>query len=337
MRTSLDRKPATNFIRPTFITQSDRMLNTLHKAELAARSDATVLITGESGAGKELIAKAIHANSRRRSGPLVVAEIAAVPTGLIESELFGHRAGAFTGSTRSRSGCFEMAHGGTLFLDEIGDLGPESQAALLRVLEDKMVVPLGTNEARKVDVRVISATHQCLESMLDDRRFREDLYYRLNVITIWVPPLRDRPEDIEILVDHFLDELSSVRGVERPVPDADTWDFLRSYWWPGNVRQLRNCVESMVVLAKSSVLTLKDLPPGIETESPNYAGGVHIPPDLTLEELFWSVIGERLDVCRGNRTRAARSLGISVRTLQRWLNRCPLEDDQLCCAMSERR
>jgi transcriptional regulator with PAS, ATPase and Fis domain len=295
------------------------MLPVFDQASRAAEVNATVLITGESGTGKELIAEAIHANSPRRDGPFVIVNMAAVPENLIESELFGHIAGAFTGSTGTRVGRFEAADRGTLFIDEIGDLAQECQAKLLRVLENHCVTPVGSNENKSPDVRVIAATNRNLEKMVRDGQFREELYYRLNVVAINLPPLRERCEDIEHLVDHFLDELSAAYGRPRPVPDRGLMDFLRSYDWPGNIRQLRNCVESMFVLADSETLTEDDLPAMICREDRWNSFGIDLPQGLTLEDVERAMVYQTLDRSQGNRTRAAESLGISVRTLQRRL------------------
>ncbi|MFO7903399.1 MAG: sigma-54 interaction domain-containing protein [Planctomycetota bacterium] len=302
------------------VTCSDLMLPVFDQASRAAKVDATVLITGESGVGKELVAEAIHANSPRRNGPFVIVNMAAVPESLIESELFGHVAGAFTGSTGTRVGRFEAAHGGTLFIDEIGDLALECQAKLLRVLENHCVTPVGSNENKSPDVRVIAATNRRLEDMVRQGKFREELYYRLNVVSIALPPLRERPEDVEPLINLFLKELSD--AYQRPVPtlDRDLISFLQSYPWPGNIRQLRNCVESMFVLADSPTLTMDDVPEMMAME-PRETVRIDIPERLTLEEVEKAVVFQTLDRCQGNRTRAARSLGISVRTLQRRLKR----------------
>jgi transcriptional regulator with PAS, ATPase and Fis domain len=297
------------------------MLPVFDQTRRAAEADATVLITGESGSGKELIAEAIHVNSPRRDGPFVIVNMAAVPENLIESELFGHVAGAFTGSTATRVGRFEAAHEGTLFIDEIGDLALECQAKLLRVLENHCVTPVGSNDDKSPDVRVIAATNRNLEQMVREGRFREELYYRLNVVTIALPPLRDRPEDIECLVDHFLDELSAAYARPRPEPDRELMEFLQSYDWPGNVRQLRNCVESMFILSDSHALTMDDLPAMICRDGRRDPVRLDFPEGLTLEDVERAMIYQTLDRCQGNRTQAARSLGISVRTLQRRLKR----------------
>ncbi len=301
------------------ITCSDLMLPVLDQTSRAAKVDATVLITGESGTGKELIAEAVHANSPRRNGPLVVVNMAAVPGNLIESELFGHVAGAFTGSTGKRIGRFEAAQQGTIVIDEIGDLALECQAKLLRVLENHCVTPVGSNADRSLDVRVIAATNRNLAKMVRNGEFREELYYRLNVVAIHLPPLRDRPEDVEPLVHRFLDEFAAAYDQPRPEPDRELMTFLQSYHWPGNIRQLRNCVESMFVLADSLTLTVENLPDMIGIQHNRDAAPFEVPEGMTLEAVERAVIHQTLDRWRGNRTRAAKALGISVRTLQRRL------------------
>jgi transcriptional regulator with PAS, ATPase and Fis domain len=247
--------------------------------------------------------------------------MAAVPETLIESELFGHVKGAFTGAANDRAGRFEGADRGTLFIDEIGDLRLTSQAKLLRVLEEQQITPVGGNKSFEVDVRVIAATNKDLEKMVTDGEFREDLYYRLNVVTICLPPLRERREDIPLLTDYFLRELC--RRYDTPVPDLAEGlkAFLLDYEWPGNIRQLRNCIESMVILADSRCLTVDHLP-DIVRDAPTVASGeVEIPSDLTLEELEKAAILQSLERSNGNRTHAAQVLDISVRTLQRKLKR----------------
>jgi len=303
------------------VTCSDLMLPIFDAASRAAEVDATALIRGESGTGKELIAEAIHMNSPRREGPYVIVNMAAVPENLIESELFGHVPGSFTGATGKRMGRFEAAHNGTLFIDEIGDLALECQAKLLRVLENHQVTPVGSNEDVVSDVRVIAATNRNLEKMVRDGEFREDLYYRLNVVSISLPPLRDRPEDVRALTRHFLQELSQAYDRQIPEPDGQLMRWLETYPWPGNIRELRNCIESMFVLARSNTLTVDDLPSIIRRGNRHDWVRVDVPEGVTLEQVERAVVSQTLDRWQGNRTRAAKSLGISVRTLQRRLKR----------------
>jgi transcriptional regulator with PAS, ATPase and Fis domain len=314
-----------------FVGASQPVCRVFELTERAAVTGSTVLIRGESGVGKELIAQAIHENSTRRHKPLVVVNITAVPGTLLESELFGHVKGAYTDASSNRVGLFEAADGGTLFLDEIGDLELACQAKLLRVLEDHKVTPVGGGRARRVDVRVVTATRHNLERMVRQGTFREDLYYRLNVVTIRIPPLRQRPGDIQLLVEHFLQEMCHRNGKPLLEIDDQLMDYLRSYEWPGNVRQLRNCVESMVVLSDSNTLTMDDLPPTARSNSLVSEPEIVFPTNKTLDETQKLVVLERLDRHDGNRSRAARSLGISVRTLQRKLKKWGLQTEPVAC------
>ncbi len=320
MHTEADQQKG-RFPFQKIVTCSDLMLPIFDHASRAAKVDATVLIRGESGTGKELMAEAIHYGSPRCDGPYVIVNMAAVPENLMESELYGHVTGAFTGATGNRQGRFEAANGGTLFIDEIGDLALECQAKLLRVLENGRVTRVGSNDDIDTDVRVIAATNRNLEKMIRERKFREDLYYRLNVVSIGLPPLRDRCEDIPTLVDHFLDELSRTYDRPSPVPGAELIDWLESYTWPGNIRELRNCVESMFALANSLTLTLDDLPDMIRKRSRQNWVCIDVPQGMTLEDVEKAVVQQTLEHWDGNRTRAANTLGISVRTLQRRLKR----------------
>jgi DNA-binding NtrC family response regulator len=280
-----------------------------------------VLITGESGVGKELIAEAIRDMSPRCSGPFVTINIAAVPETLVESELFGHVKGAFTGASTERSGRFEAADGGTLFIDEVGELALPLQAKLLRVLENQKISPVGGNEDRQTDVRLVAATSRELEQMVWRGEFREELYYRLNVVNIRVPPLRERRGDILLLVRHFVEAICTEYAREQPDIDPRLLRFLEQHDWPGNVRQLRNCVESMVVLSQSNTLTLEDLPCTAMRMVKANGNPPTLPQSKTLAELERIAVIQRLDQCHGNRTRAARSLGVSLRTLQRKLRK----------------
>lgn len=300
------------------IGQSDQMREVFKQILRVASSDATVLITGESGTGKELVASAIHENSRRKSSSFVAVNVSALPDALIESELFGYVRGAFTGAQENREGRFRAANRGTLFMDEIGDLPLTLQPKLLRVLESYAFAPVGTNIETSVDIRLIAATSRNISEMIQRDHFRIDLYHRLNVLSIELPPLRERPEDIPILVEHFLEDCA--RRHLRPIPEVapELLEYLGHYDWPGNVRQLRNAIENMVVMGEERVLTLRDLPkylsgnPQTETTSSR-----RIP--LNLHQLEKDAILSALKKSFGNRTHAAHTLGISVRTLQRKL------------------
>ncbi len=298
------------------VAQSDVMFEVFDQTYRAAQTDSTVLIVGESGTGKELIASALHENSPRKTGPFVTVNMAAIPEALVESELFGHVKGSFTGAAVDREGRFQAADKGTLFIDEIGDFELSCQAKLLRALENSTVTPVGSNREQTVNVRVVAATSRDLYEMLSDGTFREDLYYRLNVVTIALPPLRDRREDIRPLVHSFLTECCEQQNRPLLQIEPTLMQYLESFDWPGNVRQLRNCIESMVVMAARDVLTSDDIPGHLEppeTSEPD----LQVPRDTTLDDLEREAIRQALDRFQGNRTHAAESLGISVRTLQR--------------------
>ena len=275
-----------------------------------AASDASVLLLGESGTGKELVARAIHADSARHRAPFVAVNCAAIPESLLESELFGHERGAFTGATHKRPGLFVEATGGTLFLDEIGDVPPAVQAKLLRVLQDRTIRAVGGREEVRVDLRVVSATNRDLGSLIEAGKFREDLYYRLAVIPVRLPSLRERPEDIPLLARHFLARAAAAvsKLIEGFDTEAMTW--LAAHRWPGNVRELENVIERAAALARGGVLTLADL--RIE-----FALGRDTPAHPTLADLERDYVRRVLEATRGDKPAAARILGISVRTLQR--------------------
>jgi DNA-binding NtrC family response regulator len=322
---SLRRRLDQKFGLDQIVGQSKQMKDVFAKIQRAAPVDSTVLILGESGTGKELVAQALHHNSLRKKGPFVAVNCAAVPATLVESELFGHVRGAFTGATDRRMGRFEQADGGTLFIDEIGDFEIGLQAKLLRVLETLTVTPVGGHEDRKVDVRVLAATSRDIRKMVQEGTFREDLFYRLNVVTITLPPVRERPDDIAVLVDHFLKEIADNKHTPLRKVSPEVMRRFQLYRWPGNVRELRNTLESMMVLADGETLTERDLPESIAEGSQPSSAPKEIPTGLTMEELERLAITKALDQFGGNRTHAANRLGISVRTLQRKLRQYELE------------
>jgi DNA-binding NtrC family response regulator len=321
LRRRLDQK----FGLDQIIGQSKQMKDVFAKIQRAAPVDSTVMILGENGTGKELVAQALHHNSLRKKGPFVAVNVAAVPSTLVESELFGHVRGAFTGATDRRIGRFEQADGGTLFIDEIGDFDLTLQPKLLRVLETFTLTPVGGHEDRKVNVRVIAATSRDLRKMVEEGSFREDLYYRLNVVQISLPPLRQRPDDIPILVDHFLKDISTTRHTATRRVSPEVMRRFQQYRWPGNVRELRHMLESMMVLAEGDVLTENDLPEQIRAGSHNGGAQKELPTNMTMDQLEKLAITKALEQCGNNRTHAANRLGISVRTLQRKLRQYDLE------------
>ncbi|MDR2141673.1 MAG: sigma-54 dependent transcriptional regulator [Deltaproteobacteria bacterium] len=245
----------------SIIGQSQELLKVFRLIEKVAASDATVMIQGESGTGKELIARAIHQTSPRREKPLIPVNCGAIPEELLEAEFFGHEKGAFTGAVRERVGRFEMADGGTIFLDEIGDMSPRLQVKLLRVLQEREFERVGGQKTIEVDIRIITATNLDLPKAVSDGRFREDLFYRLNVIPLLIPPLRERAEDIPLLIDYFLERLRQTRNSQVKGIDPETLRVLMAYPWPGNIRELENLLERMVILAEGETLTNEDLPP----------------------------------------------------------------------------
>ena len=292
-----------------------------------APTDSTVLITGESGTGKELVARALHQNSPRKNKPFVSLNVAALPESILESELFGHEAGAFTGATGKRIGKFEYANGGTLFLDEVGEMPADIQVKLLRVLEDRKVTRLGSNTETPINVRLLAATNADLLAMVGEKSFREDLYYRLNVISIRLPPLRDRRGDIPLLLDYFLRELTERYGKEVVGFTRRARTALMSYEWPGNIRQLRNVVERMVVLDTDGLLDAGDLPEEIAGLAPREGddttvargsgGGADHLIGRPLSEVERFYAERALEITGGKREEAAKLLGIGERTLYR--------------------
>jgi DNA-binding NtrC family response regulator len=318
LREQLDKKYGLENI----IGRSYAMEQVFEQIRQVAPSRATVLLRGESGTGKELVAHALHRLSPRLHGPYVAVHCAALSDNLLESELFGHEKGAFTGAVSQRQGRFERADGGSLFLDEIGEISPLIQVKLLRVLEERAFERVGGQETIEVDTRLITATNRDLQKEVDEGRFREDLFYRLNVIQITLPPLRERAEDIPLLVHHFLSVFAKENGRELEGITPDALEVLTSYTWPGNVRELRNRMESMVVMSRGDKLTMRDIPSDLKTSAgvqPKKSSG-------SLEATEKRMIAEAIRQNGGNKTRAAEQLGISRRTLHRKINEYGLQD-----------
>jgi two-component system response regulator HydG len=298
------------------IGSSPLILKTLDLVRQVAPSTATVLIQGESGTGKELIADAIHHGSPRRERPFIKVNCAALPENLLESELFGHERGAFTGAVARKEGRFELADGGTLFMDEIGEISPAMQAKLLRVLQSGEFERVGGTRTLKADVRLVAATNTDLAALVREKRFREDLYYRLNVITIQVPPLRERQEDIPLLAHHFLRRYAEKNTKTISAFAEDTLDILQTYPWPGNVRELENVIERAVVLTRSSQISPADLPETV-ARTDQVARHLVVSIGTPLEEVENRLIEETLRYTKGDKTVAAKLLGIATRTIYR--------------------
>ncbi len=300
------------------VGKSPSMLRLYQLLEQVGPSNASVLITGESGTGKEVVARTLHQLSPRKNGPFVALNCSAIPESLLESELFGHERGAFTGATGARQGCFELASGGTIFLDEIGEMPANLQKKLLRVLEERRVRRLGGRVEIEVDVRIVSATNADVERLLERGAFREDLYYRLNVFTLELPPLRERLGDVPLLAHQFLKEFAAAN--DKPVHGFtdEALELLNRYDWPGNVRELRNAVERAVVVTRGPEIEVHHLP-GTLRPRPRVAvpagDGVRVAPGMSLEDAERSLILHTLEQTGGNKTRAAGILGISAKTL----------------------
>ncbi len=305
------------------IGKSSQMKKILEVVNQIASTKASVLITGESGVGKELVADAIHNLSNRRGKPFIKLHCAALSENLLESELFGHERGAFTGAVARKRGRFELAHMGTIFLDEIGEINKNVQIKILRVLQEKRFERVGGEETLEVDVRILAATNKDLKKEIELGNFRDDLYYRLNVVNIHVPPLRERKEDIPVLAAAFLKEFSEENGRDLAGMDPKTRNALYNYPWPGNVRELRNCIESAVVMSKGNVITLEDLPPTITSESEgNY---IKIGIGTSLAEAEKTIIRSTLNSNSGNKSRTAEILGIGRKTLHRKIGEYGIE------------
>lgn len=311
--------------REIFMGQSRAMRDIFDLALKVASNNSNVLILGESGTGKEVVARFIHMNSSRAARPFVTVNCAAIPENLLESELFGHRKGAFTGAVYTKRGSFELADGGTLFLDEIAEMRPEMQAKILRVLEDSRVQKVGSEEAVQVDVRVIAATNKNLDEEMAGNRFRDDLYYRLNVVQIAIPPLRQHLQDVVPLARHFLAQYC--KELKKSVGDfsEDALEFLARYPWPGNIRELKNAIERAVIFAEpGGLIRTKHFPQHMVSEARDptrISAGKDLNSLPSLREAEISYIREVLELCHGNRTRAAEILGVSPVTLWRKLGK----------------
>jgi DNA-binding NtrC family response regulator len=313
----LERKIKERFGFDKIVGRSKAMQHVIDIVRSVAAKNVNILLTGETGTGKEMIANLIHYNSPRSSGPFIKVSCAAFSEGVLESELFGHEKGAFTGAITKRIGRFELAHGGTIFLDEIGDISLSTQVKLLRVLQEMEFERVGGNETIKVDVRVIAASNQNLKRLIEEGKFREDLYYRLNVVHIELPPLRERKDDIPLLVSHFINKLNEEKGYDIRGITREAMQILLNYKWPGNVRELENAIESAMALSEKDVIEAKYLPAFLTLAQPQDGDFYHIPHNLTLREMEKEIIRLTLQRTGGNKTLASKMLGIGLRTLQR--------------------
>lgn len=305
------------FDATTLIGSSRKIKEIMDLIKRVSNTKATVLILGESGTGKELVANIIHYNSLVSNGPFIKVNCSALAEGVLESELFGHEKGAFTGALYMKRGRFELADGGTLFLDEIGDLPPSIQVKLLRFLQESEFERVGGTKTMKVDVRIISATNKDLEHLVKEEKFRDDLFYRLKVVTIEVPPLRDRKEDIQLLVDYHLRRFSEIHNKKLKGITADAMKVIKSYNWPGNIRELMNCLESAVVMSLGDMIDVDALPPFLTIRQAEQSA---LPKSsANLFEIEKKAIYEALKKSQGNKAEAARILGIGLRTLYRKL------------------
>ena len=309
----------------TIVGSSGPMRRVFDTISRAAPAKASVLITGESGVGKELVADALHELSPRKGKPLIKVNCAALAASVLESELFGHEKGAFTGAVARKRGRFELAHEGTLFLDEIGEIDQNIQIKLLRVLQEKRFERVGGEETIETDVRIVAATNKDLQAEIEKGNFREDLYFRLNVVNIHVPPLRERKDDLPLLIAAFFKEFTVENGKAIDGIDEKARSILYAYSWPGNIRELRNCIESAVVMAKGPVISEGDLPPALRNRTDE--GWIRIPLGSTLEEAERLIIRDTLLSVKGNKSRAAEVLAIGRKTLHRKLAEYHMEED----------
>lgn len=313
LRSALDQRYGFEAI----VGRAKGLLRVLDQASRVAQRDTTVLIQGETGTGKELMARAIHQNSPRKNQPFITINCGSIPKELVESELFGYTRGAFTGAHATHPGKIELADGGTLFLDEVGELPLDAQVKLLRVLQQGEIAKIGATEVQKVDVRVVAATHRNLQAMIEDGAFREDLYYRLAVVPLLLPPLRERREDIPELVKHLFDKAKERHGITGVELSSAVMQHLTRYRWPGNVRELENVLERMLVLSSSSLITEADLPEEIRRVPPDsHTFWIEMPEEgVSLEAVERELILRALEQAKGNQTKAAKYLDISRRTL----------------------
>ncbi len=319
LKQDIRRKDRTTVARP--IGKSRRFLDVLKLAEVVAPTDSTVLIQGESGTGKEVIARYLHNLSRRADGPFLSINCGALPENLLESELFGHVKGSFTGAVRDKQGLFAAARGGTFFLDEVGEMPPSLQIKLLRVLQEREVIPVGATETIPVDVRIVAATNRDLEEEVRRGHFRSDLFYRLNVIALELPSLRDRRDDLVLLIDHFFQEMATERESAPKALSSDALDAVMVYDWPGNVRELQNALEHAVVLSKGTLIEPGALPERITRRRREPLVAERSSPNPSLEVIERAYIMWVLQAEGGNKTRAAEVLGIDPSTLYRKLSR----------------
>lgn len=311
--------------KPVLITQNEQMQDLCEQAKLVARSQAPVLITGESGSGKEVFANLIHYHSSRKGNPFVAMNCGAVAKDIVESELFGHEKGAFTGAVKQKPGCFEMAHEGTLFLDEIGEMEPELQVKLLRAAELKTFRRVGGDEEIKTDTRIISATNRDIGELMESGKFRKDLFYRLSVIELHIPPLRERKDDIPLLAEYFLTNYIQRHELDPQKFSKECLGKMMGYDWPGNVRELRNVVERCAIMCQDATISLEFLPLEFRDVEPITLGegkkAVTIPVGTTVENAERMLINTTLHSVDNNKSEAARILGVSRKTLHNKLSK----------------
>ena len=324
----LRERLADRFDFSRIIGKSKPMKDLFETLAMIAPSDATVLLYGESGTGKEIVANALHENSPRARRPFIKVSCAALPETLLESELFGHERGAFTGAVGRKEGRFQLANGGTIFLDEVSEMSPTTQVKLLRVLQEREFEPLGSTKTIRVDIRIIAATNKNLEEEVKEGNFREDLFYRLNVVPIELPPLRRRKEDVPLLARHFLNiyrekTQASIKGF---LPK--TMDLMIRYDWPGNIRELENAIERAVLLCQGEYISAEDLPHAVQGAEGEELPRVAVPSGMTLKEVAREVIVQTLEETEGNRTQTARILGISRKTLQNKLKEYGIQEGE---------